>query len=68
MRDTHRTSWFLDKSNRTLAGVCAGFAAYYHQPRWMIRLLAVLLLFTLPTVTLMAYVAAAVILPSKYRF
>jgi phage shock protein C len=68
MRNTHATGWFVDKSNRKLAGVCAGLASFYHQPRWLIRLLALLLLFTLPGITLFAYIAAAVILPTKYRF
>lgn len=68
MRDIHSNGWFLDKSNRALAGVCAGLAAYYQQPKWLMRLLALLLLFTLPGLTLLAYIVAALILPARRRF
>ncbi len=61
--DTDR--WYCARAYRKVAGVCAGFAGYYQQPRWLIRLLAVMLLLMFPLVTLMAYLVAAVVLPER---
>lgn len=61
--DTDR--WYCARSYRKVAGVCAGFAGYYQQHRWLIRLLAIILLVMFPVAALMAYLVAAVVLPSR---
>lgn len=61
--DTDR--WYCTRAYRKIAGVCAGFAGYYQQPRWLIRLLAVILLVMFPVAVLLAYLVAAVVLPNR---
>lgn len=61
--DTDR--WYCARAFRKVAGVCAGFAGYYQQPRWLIRILAVILLLLFPVATIIAYLVAAVILPDR---
>lgn len=61
--DTDR--WYCARAYRKVFGVCAGFAGYYQQPRWLIRALAVLLFITIPVATIVAYLVAAVILPDR---
>lgn len=61
--DTNR--WYCQRAHRKVSGVCAGFASYYQQPRWLIRLLAVLLLLTFPLVALVGYLVAAMVLPNR---
>jgi phage shock protein C len=61
--DTDR--WYCARAYRKIAGVCAGFAGYYQQPRWLIRLLAVILLVMFPVAAILAYLVAAVVLPNR---
>lgn len=61
--DTDR--WYCARAYRKIAGVCAGFAGYYQQPRWLIRLLALVLLVTFPVAAILAYLVAAVVLPNR---
>ncbi|MEH8021764.1 MULTISPECIES: PspC domain-containing protein [Rheinheimera] len=61
--DTNR--WYCARAYRKVAGVCAGFAGYYQQPRWLIRLLAIVLLLLFPTAIIVAYLVAAVVLPDR---
>lgn len=61
--DTGR--WYCARAYRKIAGVCAGFAGYYQQPRWLIRLLALILLVTFPVAAILAYLVAAVVLPNR---
>ena len=61
--DTDR--WYCARADRKIAGVCAGFAGYYQQPRWLIRLLAVILLVMFPVAAILAYLVAAVVLPNR---
>lgn len=56
---------FCDKSNSVVSGVCAGIAATYGHDRSLVRLIAVLSLFTFTGVILIAYVIAAMVLPSR---
>ena len=65
MKAVNSTHWFCDKARRKVAGVCAGLAACYQQPRWLIRVLALLLLLVFPLATLLAYLVAALILPNR---
>lgn len=57
--------WYCARQYRKISGVCAGFAGYYQQQRWLIRLLAVVLLVMFPLPTLLAYLVAAAVLPDR---
>ena len=61
--DTDR--WYCARAYRKIAGVSAGFAGYYQQPLWLIRLLAVILLVMFPVAAILAYLVAAVVLPNR---
>lgn len=65
MKAVNPNHWFCDRTQRKVAGVCAGLAACYQQPRWLIRLLALMLLLVFPLATLLAYLIAAMILPDQ---
>ncbi|CAM3776053.1 PspC domain-containing protein [Rheinheimera salexigens] len=65
MNTEQTNGWFCARHQRKISGVCAGFADYYQQPRWLIRLLAVLLLITAPLLTISAYFIGAVLLPQR---
>ena len=54
-----------DVMHKKLSGVCGGIAKYYNVPRIAVRVAAVLALFTLPVVTGVAYVVAALLMPSR---
>ena len=54
-----------DSVHKKLSGVCAGIASYYQLPRLVVRVAAIFALITLPVVTGVAYVVAAILLPSK---
>ena len=45
-RNSHY-SWFCNKANRKIFGVCSGLAAYYGHSVSMVRIIAVLLLFVI---------------------
>lgn len=66
MRHNSRNHWFCNKANRKIAGVCSGIAAGHDFNVTAVRLAAVLMLFTFPTMVLFAYVLAALLLPSRY--
>lgn len=65
MNSENTNGWFCSQQHRKVSGVCAGLADYYQQPRWMIRLVAILLLITAPLITISAYFIAAVLLPQR---
>lgn len=65
MHTEKNTGWFCDRQQGLISGVCAGLANNYHQPRWLIRVLALMLLITAPLITLCAYFIAAVLLPKR---
>ncbi|WP_448211752.1 PspC domain-containing protein [Colwellia sp. MEBiC06753] len=54
-----------DLVHKKLSGVCAGIANYYQMPRWGIRIAAIFALLTFPVATAVAYVVAALLLPSR---
>ena len=58
-------SLLLDKRNRKIAGVCAGFARYLDEDVTLIRVLWLALAVT-TGVGFLAYIAAAIIIPSDY--
>lgn len=66
MNKTTERHWYCNKAHKKISGVCAGFAAYYQQPRWMVRVLAVLLLLMFPVAAVAGYLLAACLLPDRY--
>lgn len=67
MNNSSNQSWFCNKAHRKIYGVCAGFAAYYDQPIWLMRVLAVALLLMFPLAAVIGYFAAAFLLPDRYQ-
>lgn len=65
--DIHRHQrLYRDKQHAIIAGVCAGLAEKHGMPRAVVRLIAVLLLFTpLCGVVVIAYIVAAFVIPPK---
>lgn len=57
--------WFKDVINKKITGVCAGIARYYGCPTWVTRLVAIIALLMMPTVTLVAYIVASILLPNR---
>ena len=57
--------YFKDVLNKKLTGVCAGIAKYYDLPTWVTRFVAIMALLIMPTVTLVAYIVASILLPSR---
>jgi len=60
--------WFINKARRKIAGVCAGLACYYDQPVWLVRALVIVLGLYFPMAVLVAYIAAAVVLPARWVY
>ncbi len=54
-----------DVLHKKLSGVCGGIANHYQLPRLAVRVGAVVSLFMFPVVTGVAYVVAAVLMPSR---
>jgi phage shock protein C len=66
MRTRHENRWYCNKADRKIAGVCSGLARAYGHNATLIRCIAVLAFLALPGVMFVAYLAAALILPSRY--
>ena len=63
--DDHERSTFAgrgrlyrDRDRGRLGGVCAGLAQYYRMRLWKVRVIALVALFIIPTVMVIAYVLA----------
>jgi len=54
-----------DNVHKKVSGVCGGIARHYELPRIGVRIAAVASLFMFPVVTGVAYVVAAILLPSR---
>ncbi len=54
-----------DVVHKKLSGVCGGIAKHYELPRIVIRIAAIGVLIIFPLATGVAYVVAAILLPSK---
>ncbi len=54
-----------DVLHKKLSGVCAGIAKFYNWPRLVVRVLAVLALITFPVAAGVAYIVAALLLPTR---
>lgn len=48
-----------------ISGVCAGLARHWDQPAWLIRVAAIACFLFMPMPTVIAYVAAIVLIPSR---
>ena len=56
---------YRDVENKKIAGVCAGLADYFSIDVTIVRILAVLALFTFTVVTIACYIFAEIFLPPK---
>lgn len=56
---------YKDSTHRKISGVCAGLAKHWSVPRLLVRVLAIVCLITLPTVTAIAYITATLLIPNK---
>lgn len=54
-----------DIIHKKVSGVCGGIANHYELPRLGVRIAAIVSLFTFPVVTGVAYIVAAMLLPSR---
>ena len=50
---------------KKLSGVCAGLAKYYQLPRLAVRVAAIAALIIFPVATGVAYLVAAILMPTK---
>lgn len=66
MRTHCDNRWYCNKADRKIAGVCGGLARAYGHNTTLIRCVAVFAFLAMPTVLLVAYLAAALILPNRY--
>lgn len=57
----------LDKRNKKIAGVCAGFARYFHVDVTLVRVLT-LAVAICTCVGFVAYIAAWIIIPADYGY
>ena len=56
---------YKDSTHGKISGVCAGLAKHWSVPRLLVRLVAIVCLITLPTVTAIAYITATLLIPSR---
>ena len=68
--DQKRSAWagrgrlYRDRDRGRLGGVCAGLAQYYRMRLWKVRAIALVALFIVPTVMVIAYLLALMFLPN----
>ena len=55
---------YRDRDRGRLGGVCAGLAQYFRMRLWKVRTIALVALFIIPTVMVIAYVLALIFLPN----
>ena len=55
---------YRDRDRGRLGGVCAGLAQYYRMRLWKVRAIALVALFIVPTVMVIAYLLALMFLPN----
>jgi phage shock protein PspC (stress-responsive transcriptional regulator) len=56
---------YKDSTHRKVSGVCAGLAKHWSVPRLLVRIVAVVCLIVLPTVTAIAYITATLLIASR---
>ncbi|GHE99728.1 PspC domain-containing protein [Thalassotalea profundi] len=54
-----------DSMYKKLSGVCAGIAKHYELPRLGVRIAAIFALITFPVATGVAYIVAALLMPTR---
>lgn len=59
-------SFYKDKLNKKISGVCAGLANSNNLPVWGVRLATLLLFFMFPIAVLIGYFVGAMVLPERY--
>ena len=59
-------SFYKDKLNKKISGVCAGLAKSNDFPVLGVRLAALLLFFMFPVAALIGYFVGAMVLPERY--
>ena len=59
-----RGRFYRDRDRGRLGGVCAGLAQYYRMRLWKVRAIALVALFIIPTVMVIAYALALIFLPN----
>ena len=65
MRYSDRNQIFKSQIDKKLSGVCAGLANYFDLPAWGVRAGVIVSLFMFPMVTGVAYITAAILLPTR---
>lgn len=63
---TEHGSFYKDRLNKKVSGVCAGLALGNNLPVWAVRLAAVCALLVFPVATILAYFVAGLVLPARY--
>ncbi|MFT5012678.1 MAG: phage shock protein C [Patiriisocius sp.] len=66
--DDFRRELTLDRANKKIGGVCAGFANYFGWSRFTVRVMSVIALFIMPQVILLAYGLAYLIMDWDERY
>jgi phage shock protein C len=54
---------FRSRKNKVIAGICGGIAEYFNVDPVLIRVIAVLLVFTAPPAAFIAYIVGVIIIP-----
>ncbi|MBU2882724.1 PspC domain-containing protein [Psychrosphaera sp. B3R10] len=54
-----------DYLNRKLSGVCAGIAAHYGQPTWLVRAATIGFGLFFPAAAIFGYLLAVILMPTK---
>lgn len=60
------SSFYKDKLNKKISGVCAGLAKSNDFPVWGVRLATLILFFMFPVAVLIGYFVGAMVLPERY--
>lgn len=66
MREYYDTQKLYKDSRRSkISGVCAGLAKHWNMPVWVVRVLSVAGFLMFPVAFVIAYLAGALLLPSR---
>jgi len=66
--DDYRQTPTLDRTNKKIGGVCAGFANYFGWSRCTVRVMSVISLVMMPQIILPAYGLAYLIMDEDERY
>ena len=56
---------YKDSIHRKVSGVCAGLAKHWGVPRLLVRVMAIVCLIAMPTITAIAYITATLLIPNR---